>query len=214
MIGTAINGYGVFGFSQNSNGIAGQSGGGAAGCVGFAGAPGGYGIYGGIAVQGGYAGGFAGPVLVVGDFTATGGATSAAVPHPDGSHRRLYSLESPESWFEDFGEAKLANGRAEVKLDPDFLAVVHNDKYFVFLTEVGDSGGLYVSGQSPTGFEVRSRGPSSASGSLYYRVVARRKDIPGPRLEKVKLPQPIKELVKPPDPPNIPDRPEPRPSLR
>jgi len=50
---------------------------------------GGYGIYGGIAVQGGYAGGFAGPVLVVGDFTATGGAKSAVVPHPDGTHREL-----------------------------------------------------------------------------------------------------------------------------
>ena len=213
VLGSATNGYGVFGFSANSNGIAGQSGTSAAGCVGFAGAPGGYGIYGGTAVQGGYAGGFAGPVLVVGDFTATGGAKSAAVPHPDGSHRRLYSLESPESWFEDFGEARLVNGSAQVKLDPDFLAVVHNDKYFVFLTEVGDSGGLYVSGQSPTGFEVRARGSASAGGSFYYRVVAKRKDIAAPRLEKVKLPQPIKELVKPDlpkpaEPPKAPAGPE------
>ncbi len=213
VVGSATNGYGVFGFSQSSNGIAGQSGGGAAGCVGFAGAPGGYGIYGGIAVQGGYAGGFAGPVLVVGDFTATGGAKSAAVPHPDGTHRRLYCLESPESLFEDFGEGKLAGGRGEVKLDPDFATLVHNDKYFVFLTEVGDSGGLYLAAQGPTGFEVRARGSASAGGSFYYRVVARRKDIPGPRLEKVKLPEPIKELVKPdlpksPEPPQAPAGPD------
>ncbi len=53
IIGSATNGYGVFGFSANSNGIAGQSGTSAAGCVGFAGAAGGYGIYGGTAVQGG-----------------------------------------------------------------------------------------------------------------------------------------------------------------
>jgi len=43
--------------------------------------------------------------------------------------------------------------------------------------------------------------------------VARRKDIPGPRLEKVKLPEPIKELVKPdvpkpPEPPKMPAGPE------
>ena len=211
VVGSATNGYGVFGFSQNSNGIAGQSGGGAAGCVGFAGAPGGYGIYGGTAVAGGYAGGFAGPVLVVGDFTATGGAKSAAVPHPDGTHRRLYCMESPESLFEDFGEGKLANGRGEVKLDPDFAILVHNDKYFVFLTEVGDSGGLYLAAQSPTGFEVRARGSASAGGSFYYRVVAKRKDIPAPRLEKVKLPEPIKELVKPdlPTPAEPPKMPEP-----
>ncbi len=125
--------------------------------MGFAGASGGYGVYGGTAVPGGYAGGFAGPVLVVGDFTATGGTKSAAVPHPDGTHRRLYCLESPESLFEDFGEARLVGGRAEVKLDPDFAAVVHNDKYFAFLTEVGDSGGLYVAGQ-------RVRGPRQGLG--------------------------------------------------
>ena len=212
VIGSATNGYGVFGFSANSNGIAGQSGGGAAGCVGFAGAPGGYGIYGGIAVQGGYAGGFAGPVLVVGDFTATGGAKSAAVPHPDGTHRRLYCLESPESLFEDFGEGKLVGGKAEVKLDPDFAAVVHNDKYFVFLTEVGDSGGLYVSGLTSSGFEVREQKGGASSLDFDYRLVGRRKDIPAPRLEKVKLPEPIKELVKPelPKPPEPPKAPEPR----
>jgi len=32
-----------------------------------------------------------------------GGPKSAAVPHPDGTLRRLYCVESPESWFEDFG---------------------------------------------------------------------------------------------------------------
>ncbi len=212
--GSATQGYGVFGFSANSNGIAGQSGTSAAGCVGFAGAPGGYGIYGGIAVQGGYAGGFAGPVLVVGDFTATGGAKSAAVPHPDGTHRRLYCLESPESLFEDFGAAKLVNGRAQVTFDPDFVAVVHNDKYLVFPVPEGDCKGLYVSDKSPTGFEVRELQGGASTLAFSYRVVAKRKDIPGPRLEKVKLPQPIKELVKPPEPPTIPERPDSRPPAR
>ncbi len=211
VIGSATNGYGVFGFSQNSNGIAGQSGGGAAGCVGFAGAPGGYGIYGGIAVQGGYAGGFAGPVLVVGNFTATGGAKSAAVPHPDGTHRRLYCMESPESWFEDAADGKLVNGRAQVTLDPDFAAVVHNDKYLIYLTPEGDCKGLYVGSKSTSGFEVRELQGGTSSLSFNYRVMARRKDIPAPRLEKVQLPEPIKELVKPdlPKPAELPRPPEP-----
>src|SRR6266511_1013628 len=211
VLGQATQGYGVFGFSQNSNGIAGQSGGSAAGCVGFAGAPGGYGIYGGTAVAGGYAGGFARPVLVVGDFTATGGAKSAAVPHPDGTHRRLYCMESPESLFEDFGAAKLVNGHAQVTFDPDFVAVVHNDKYLVFPVPEGDCKGLYVSDKSPTGFEVRELQGGVSTLPFSYRVVAKRKDIPAPRLEKVKLPQPIKELVKPdlPKPAEPPKAPEP-----
>jgi hypothetical protein len=52
-------------------------------------------------VAGTSAGAFFGQVFVSGDFTVAGGAKSAAVPHPDGTHRRLYCLESPESWFED-----------------------------------------------------------------------------------------------------------------
>ncbi len=209
VFGSATNGYGVFGFSANSNGIAGQSGTSAAGCVGFAGAPGGYGIYGGIAVAGGYAGGFAGPVLVVGDFTVANGAKNAAVPHPDGSHRLLYCQESPEPWFEDFGEARLINGRAQVALDPDFIAVVHNDKYFVYLTPEADSNGLYVSNKSGAGFEVREQRSGTSSLAFSYRVVAKRKDIPGPRLGKIKLPQPIKELKRPPEPPRPAEPPAP-----
>src|SRR3984893_1494417 len=66
-------------------------------------------------VAGAYAGAFYGPVVVGGAFTVFGGPKSAAVPHPDGSHRRLYCVESPESWFEDFGKARLDEcGRATI----------------------------------------------------------------------------------------------------
>ena len=40
----------------------------------------------------GFAARFDGPVLVNGNFTAIGGSKSAAVPHPDGTHRRLYCV--------------------------------------------------------------------------------------------------------------------------
>jgi len=68
-----------------------------------------------------------------------------------------------------------------------------------------------VSSQGPNGFEVREQQGGSASLDFNYRVVAKRKDIPGPRLEKVKLPEPIKELVKPevPKPAELPEAPEP-----
>jgi hypothetical protein len=83
-------------------------------------------------VTGAYAAAFFGPVVVSGAFTVVGGPKSAAVPHPDGSHRRLYCMESPESWFEDFGEASLACGQAEVTLDPDFTAIAATDQYHVY----------------------------------------------------------------------------------
>ncbi len=62
----------------------------------------------------GYAARFDGPVLVNGTFTAIGGSKSPAVPHPDGSHRRLYCVESPESWFEGFGSEQCA-GRCRAR---------------------------------------------------------------------------------------------------
>jgi hypothetical protein len=100
------------------------------------------------------AGRFVGHVLVEGNHTVTG-VKSAAVPHPDGSHRRLYCMEAPESVFEDFGDDRVVNGRASVRLDRDFAAVVRGDHYRVFLTPEGDCKGLYVSNKTPTSFEVR-----------------------------------------------------------
>jgi len=121
-------------------------------------------------VAGAYAGAFYGPVIVGGAFTVFG-AKSAAVPHPDGSHRRLYCMESPESWFEDFGESTLACGQAEVRLDPDFAAVVE----------------LRVRERTPAGFRVEAKDDTS-SGAFSWRVVAKRKDIPAPRFETVTVP--------------------------
>ncbi len=133
------------------------------------------------------AGGFGGALLVTGDLLVMNGVKSAGVQHPDGSHRLLYCMESPESWFEDFGSAELAEGRARVELDEDFAAVVRTEgeEYYVFLTPEGDSNGLYVSDKSPTGFEVREQQGGSSSLRFSYRVVAKRKDVEAQRLAKV-----------------------------
>jgi hypothetical protein len=108
----------------------------------------------------GFAGMFFGNVQITGDLNVNG-AKSAVVPFPDAFHRRLYCMESPESWFEDFGVGHLVNGKAQVELDPDFAAVVKSDTYHVFISEYEDNNALFV---------------------------AKRKDIAGPRLEKVTIP--------------------------
>jgi hypothetical protein len=63
---------------------------------------------------------------------------NAIVPLPDGSHRLLHCMESPEHCFEDFGSAKLKNGRAIVKLDANFAKVIKRRDYRVFVTPEGD----------------------------------------------------------------------------
>lgn len=137
----------------------------------------------------GVAGAFVGPVVVIGNFIAFGGVKSAAVPHPDGSHRLTYSVESPESWFEDFGRARLTGGRAEVRLDPDFAALVRTDDFHVFLTAEDETAGLYVADRNETGFEVREQRGGNGEVTFSYRIVARRRDIDAGRLAPIERPE-------------------------
>jgi hypothetical protein len=125
---------------------------------------------------------------VTGDLYVYGGTKSVVVPFPDGSHRQLYCMESPESWFEDFGSGHLTNGRTQIQLDPDFAATVSTDDYHVFIAEYDDHNALFVTNRTKTGFEVRAKSSTSVA-KFSYRVVARRKDIAPARLAKVPLPK-------------------------
>jgi hypothetical protein len=157
----------------------------------------------------GTAGAFFGPVVVVGNFVASGGVKSAAVAHPDGTHRLTYCMESPESWFEDFGRARLSGGRAEVRLDPDFAVLVRTDDFHVFLTAEGETAGLYVADRSDTGFEVREQRGGDGEVAFSYRVVARRRDVDAGRLATFDLPEipPEPEAIAPPELPELPEQP-------
>ncbi|HEY7055401.1 MAG TPA: hypothetical protein VH458_02695 [Vicinamibacterales bacterium] len=167
-------------------------------------------------VAGAYAGAFYGSVVVSGAFTVAGGPKSAAVPHPDGSHRRLYCLESPESWFEDFGIGMLECGRADVPIDPDFAALVDLSEYHVFLSVRGTQQVLSIVNQGPTGFTVEAnralatlmgKTDTDLNGAFSWRVVAKRKDIAVERLARVTVPP---EPTLPAPAPDIPTLPGPR----
>jgi hypothetical protein len=131
---------------------------------------------------------FFGNVQITGDLLVNG-AKSAVVPFPDGSSHRLYCMESPESWFEDFGVGHLVSGRSEVQLAADFVSLVNSDDYHVFLTEYEDNNSLYVTARTGTGFGVSAKSSKTANGTFSYRVVAKRKDIAGSRLEEVMSPK-------------------------
>jgi hypothetical protein len=105
------------------------------------------------------------------------GSKSASVPTSQGN-QLLYSMESPEIWFEDFGSGKLENGKATVLLDQLFLETVHIDDehpYRVFLQMEGDCKGLFVSNKTETGFEVREIQGGQSDIAFSYRIIAKRK---------------------------------------
>jgi hypothetical protein len=198
--GPGAGGFGIYGLCAKGHGL-----------VGATASPGAAAVVGATnGVAGAYAAAFYGPVIVGGNFTVIGGAKSAAVPHPDGSHRRLYCLESPESWFEDFGTARLECGHADVAIDPDFAAVVDLSDYHVFITAYDGDHVLHVGHRTPAGFVVevdqeiarlKGKKPESVSGTFSWRVVAKRKDIKSERLATVTIPP------EPTLPPPVPDLP-------
>lgn len=131
--------------------------------------------------------GVGGPLTVVGTF-AVFGVKAVAIPFPDQSHRLLYCMESPECWFEDFGEAKLVRGKARVKLPRDFATVIKTNSYHVFLTPSGNSKGLYVSKRDGQGFVVEEQGQGKSNLTFSYRIVGKRKDVKAERFAKVSVP--------------------------
>src|ERR1022692_92548 len=121
---------------------------------------------------------------VNGNLSCTGTITTPV--KLEGSSRELAfnAIESPESWFEDFGSGQLSNGTAVISLEPTFVQTVNTGvDYHVFLTPKGDSHGLYVTHETATSFEVREQGRGTSNIAFDYRIVAKRKGFENVRLE-------------------------------
>jgi hypothetical protein len=166
VVGTSNSRHGVIGTTNEAIAIFGVS-------------TNGWGIVGVTSNPNGYAGAFYGNAMVTGTLTAS--VKNGVVKFPDGTQRLLHCMESPEHWFEDFGSAKLARGRAVVKFDADFAKVIRSGDYHVFVTPEGDCRGIYVRRKSANRFEVREVTNGKSSIEFSYRIVGRRKDIKGHR---------------------------------
>jgi hypothetical protein len=115
--------------------------------------------------------------------------------------------------------ASWRGGQATVSLEPGFASIVHTDAYRVFLTPLGESEGLYVTSRKGAGFTVQEQHGGKSNIAFDYRVVAKRADIAGARLEDVNEPpsfyQPpepaLDHAPKPPEQPAMPTSPTSRP---
>ncbi len=126
-------------------------------------------------------------VYYSGGLSGTGGK-SCVVKTSQGP-TLLYCQESPENWFEDFGEGQLVNGRAHIDLDPLFLETVTVDaanpmKVFVQPQDLSCKGLAAIPGE--TGFDVGELLGGASNSPFTYRVVAKRKDFEEKRLEYCK----------------------------
>jgi hypothetical protein len=112
---------------------------------------------------------------VSGNIDCTGAISG--VVSADGGARKvsLYSTQSTENWFEDAGSGQLANGSAHIALDSTFSQTVNTGVgYHVFLTPKGDCEGLYVTNETPQGFDVHELRGGHSAIAFDYRIMAKR----------------------------------------
>jgi hypothetical protein len=121
-----------------------------------------------------------------GNFSCTGQIKSLVSTNSGERTVETYSVQSPESWMEDFGSGNLQSGSATITIDPAFAETINaSSSYHVFLTPNGDSKGLYIVAKTPTTFEVRESSGGTASISFDYRIVAKRRGLENQRLTDV-----------------------------
>src|SRR5579872_977514 len=121
-------------------------------------------------------------ILASGTLSCSGSLTTV-VPAESNKQVQVYSVQSPENWFEDFGSGQLSNGTATVRLESGFAQTVNtNSDYHVFLTPKGDCKGLYVTNEGAGSFEVHELGHGQSSIAFDYRIVAHRKGYESLRL--------------------------------
>ncbi len=136
-----------------------------------------------------YAGDSAGDSCAVLTGAAFGGATlfcsgaESSIVQTGGDHWvHLYSVQSPENWFEDFGSGQLVNGSAEIALEPLFAQTIVSGDYRVFPVPNGECKGLYIAQKTASGFVVQELGGGQSNVLFDYRIVARRRGYENVRL--------------------------------
>jgi hypothetical protein len=135
-------------------------------------------------------------LIVVGTLRVTG-QKMAYVLMGDGSARQMFCVEATVPYFEDFGAARLQGGFAAVSIDQDFAELIVTEGYFINITPLGPSNGLFVSRITSNGFEVRENGGGTSTVDFFWRVAGRRKDVEGTyrRLERMAAPSSPRQIV-------------------
>jgi hypothetical protein len=120
------------------------------------------------------------------DLNCTGTIQGSALEgvHRNGNGQRVvtYASESATATVEDVGTARMSGGVADVQIDPAFASVMDHRWYYVFLTPLGDTRGLYVSIKTPSAFQVRETERGRDSLEFDYRIVAHPLDAKHARL--------------------------------
>jgi hypothetical protein len=121
------------------------------------------------------------------DLSCTGtiqGGSEMSMRHKTTDGRRVlaYAAQSASATIEDVGTARMSGGFVNVEIDSAFASVMDHKWYYVFLTPLGDTRGLYVSMKTASAFQVREAEHGRSSLEFDYRIVAHPFDAKNDRL--------------------------------
>ncbi len=107
------------------------------------------------------------------------GAVSTVVEDENNEQRIMFAPEAPEVLLQDFGTAKLVNGRATILIDPILTKNIKVDADHplkVFVQLEGDCNGVYVTRKSQSGFTVVELQNGTSNIDFSWQLVASRAD--------------------------------------
>jgi hypothetical protein len=115
--------------------------------------------------------------------------------HRSQAGRRVltYAAQAATPTIEDLGAAQMHDGTANVEIPADFASVIdRSNPYYVFLTPMGDTRGLYVSMENAAGFQVRENMHGRSNVKFQYRIIGvplDAKNVRLPAAPEIKVPR-------------------------
>ncbi len=101
----------------------------------------------------------------------------------NGNEVEMYSSESPDFVFNDFGEGELKNGKTHIDLDPIYAKSVVIDRKHplrVFVQLEGNCKGVFVTNKTETGFDVEELDNGTSNTTFQWQVICNVKDVKRP----------------------------------
>ena len=127
-------------------------------------------------------------ICVCGASTAglycNGAKKAATIQTENGEILKLYTVESPDVVFKDYGKGCICNKCGKVIFDENFLKVTEDEIYNIQITPTSDIGNYFVSNKETSHFEISAE----REGTFDWEVTKMRKNTEGTRWNTVNNP--------------------------
>lgn len=107
------------------------------------------------------------------------GVVSTVVPISESNSVTLHAPETPEAYFQDYGESQLDNGIVHINLDTLFAKIVCiNEKHpmRIYIQMEGDCNGVFVENKTKNGFDVKEINGGKSNSKFQWTIICNRSD--------------------------------------